>query len=197
MLKRVLLVVFVFVLFIVLIIPARAAGEPWVLWSSFDCTEWSQGCDSGMILVPETSYTTVTLPESIQCDDARVRVGLGPPMCSEALERFAFDVNGYAYIFEHPYAEFRLMNYQSDVITLSDNWECDGYVSGVVIECYDPRPESFYGVPGEIEPGELETMSDAGMDILSSSAATILPMIIGLAVGMGIVVTILRMVRWL
>jgi hypothetical protein len=61
-----------------------------------------------------------------------------------------------------------------------------------------PRVEAQYGDPPSTpEPADLDLMTEAAENILQNSAGTILPMIIGLAVGMGVVVAILRFLRWL
>jgi hypothetical protein len=60
-----------------------------------------------------------------------------------------------------------------------------------------PTPTPDPNHPSTPQPASLDAMSDAGEEVLAGSAGTILPMIIGLAVGMGIVVAILRFMRWL
>ena len=188
MLKRIVIVLLAFVLFILLIIPARAESG-WILWDGTDCTDWSGGCEDGLILVDGTTYTTF---DSIYCSRAMVHV------CYYSNT----DVQVNTYIGAHTLtgsggeyvcADLEFSPLNTSYVSVAG----EGYVTGIVAECFDPRPASFYGTPPTPQPASLDAMTEAGEDVLADSTATVLPMIIGLTVGMGVVVAILRFMRWL
>lgn len=124
------------------------AQEPWVLWSSTDCNEWTGGCDGEYILIPEADYTQTAL--NVSCVDAVVVIGL-PYVGLQGIS-VSLPVNPMVWhesTTQGVRLEIPLIHLvHGSFIRLRATDEQESYVTGVLIYCYDPLPAE------PSEPGE-------------------------------------------
>ena len=181
--------------------PVAADSESWTLWTSPDCDEWTS-CDGEYIYLDDVqSWNSVALPD-MACDNAEILI-------SGYMNGVVFINFGDNYLFTTDsstsgYIDFqslRIVNFSmtsTDLLKLKNISSAESWISGVIIECYDPRVLTpAYSAAPTPEPATLSAMTDAGENVMAASAPTTIPMIIGLAVGMGIVVQIMRVIGWL
>lgn len=121
--------------------PVHADSESWTLWASTwqNCESWSGECDSNAIFVSSTgSY--INTPQ-LTCTDALLSIQRAESDAA-LLVRVSSPIRDMTMAAGGTFEQFRVFGLSASRITLYDMGGDDQYVYGVVIECFDPLPES-------------------------------------------------------